>query len=79
MATKVSVVTNPGNRISINSQQKMAIRYVSQGASSSGANRLDQLLDVDVSNKANNDVLVYDENIGKFVSKLIPVVDGGAF
>jgi hypothetical protein len=78
MATKVSVVTNPGSRISINSQQKMAIRYVSQGAST-GANRLDQLTDVDVSTKANNDVLVYDENIGKFVSKLIPVVDGGAF
>jgi hypothetical protein len=78
MATKVSVVTNPGSRISINSQQKMAIRYVSQGASP-GATRLDQLLDVDVSNKANNDVLVYDENIGKFVSKIIPVVDGGAF
>jgi hypothetical protein len=64
MATKVSVITNPGNRISINNQL---------------GGRLSQLLDVDVSNKANNDVLVYDENSGKFVSKIIPVVDGGNF
>lgn len=64
MATKVSVITNPGNRISINNQL---------------GNKLSQLSDVDTSNKANNDVLVYEENSGKFVSKILPVVDGGSF
>jgi peroxiredoxin len=64
MATKVSVITNPGNRISINNQL---------------TSRISQLTDIDVSTKANNDVLVYDENTDKFVSKVIPVVDGGNF
>lgn len=64
MATKVSIVTNPGNRISINNQL---------------SSKISQLSDVDVSTKANNDVLVYEENSGKFVSKILPVVDGGSF
>lgn len=75
MGTKVNVVTRPSSRIAIDSQQKMTIRYVAQGAASS----LERLNDVDVSSKANNDVLVYDENTNKFVSKTIPIVDGGAF
>lgn len=79
MATKVSVVTRPSNRISIDSQQRMMIRYVSQGASPNGASRLAQLTDVDTNNKANNDVLVYDEATNKYISKPIPLVDGGAF
>lgn len=66
MATKVSVITNPGNRISINNQL-------------GSVTKLSQLSDVDTSNKANNDVLVYEENSGKFVSKILPVVDGGSF
>lgn len=64
MATKVSIVTNPGNRISINNQL---------------SSKIAQLSDVDASTKANNDVLVYEENSGKFVSKILPVVDGGSF
>lgn len=64
MATKVSVITNPGNRISINNQL---------------GNKLSQLLDVDISTKANNDVLVYEESSDKFVSKVIPIISGGDF
>lgn len=76
MATKVNVITRPADRISIDSQQKMTVRYISQGA---GATRLAQLTDVDTSSKANNDVLVYDENTGKYSSKPITKVDGGSF
>lgn len=79
MATKVNVITSPSNRISIDSQQRLMIRYVSQGASPNGASRLEQLTDVDTRNKANNDVLVYDEITNKYVSKPITRVDGGAF
>lgn len=79
MGTKVNVVTRPSNRIAIDSQQKTVIRYVSQGASPNGASRLEQLTDVNVSAKSNNDVLVFDENTNKFTSKTIPIVDGGAF
>jgi hypothetical protein len=78
MPTKVSVITRPADRISIDSQQKMTVRYISQGASP-GATRLAQLTDVDTSGKANNDVLVYDENTGKYTSKPITKVDGGSF
>jgi hypothetical protein len=69
MATKVSIITNPGNRISINNQLGIGDLPT----------RLAGLTDVDISARENNDVLVYDENSGKFVSKVIPVVDGGNF
>ena len=72
MATKVSIVTNPGNRVSINRpSNKVTVSKTARG--------LESLLDVDISSKENNDVLVYDETSGKFVSKVIPVVDGGSF
>jgi len=71
MATKVSIITNPGNRVSINRP--------SNKISISNFRQLENLTDVDVTNKENNDVLVYDETTDKFVSKVIPIVDGGNF
>jgi hypothetical protein len=65
MATKVSVITNPGNRISI--------------GKAAGISKLEQLMDVDASGKANNNVLVYDEASGKYIVKVLPLVDGGQY
>lgn len=64
MTTKVSVITNPGNRISINNQL---------------GNKLSLLSDIDITTRANNDVLVYVESLDKFVSKVIPIISGGDF
>jgi hypothetical protein len=72
MATKVSVITNPGNRISIS-------RPTNKVSINKTTTQLQGLTDVDVSGRQNNDVLVYDEASGKFVSKVIPIVDGGNF
>jgi hypothetical protein len=65
MSTKVSVITNPGNRITIG-----------KGA---GLTRLAQLTDVNTSSKVNNDVLVYDENTETYIFKPIPNIDCGEF
>jgi hypothetical protein len=46
---------------------------------SSQINRLSLLTDVDASDADNNEVLVYDETLNKYVVKIIPAVDGGTF
>jgi hypothetical protein len=46
---------------------------------SSQINRLSLLTDVDASDADNNEVLVYDETLNKYVVKTIPAVDGGTF
>ena len=74
---KVVVTTPAGNRVSINNQQTTSIKAVGIGAST-GAQYLDDLLDVDASGKDGNETLVYDENTGLFVVKQLPVVDGGS-
>lgn len=74
MATKVTVVTSPRNRISINNQERTLIRSVGiSGTSLAG------LTDVDVSAASQNDTLVYEESVGKFVAQELPVVNGGTF
>jgi hypothetical protein len=66
MATKVSVITNPGNRVAI-------------GRTTGGVTRIGQLTDVNTIGKANNDVLVYDVTTDTYISKPIPIIDCGEF
>lgn len=69
------------NRILI-SQQRTRVKSVSVvGATSSGSGttKLEELTDVDVTNKSNNDVLVYSASDEKYIVKQIPVIDGGTF
>lgn len=77
MATKVTVVTSPRNRISINNQERTVIRSV--GISPTIGKSLAGLTDVDVSMASQNDTLVYEESVGKFVAQELPVVNGGTF
>lgn len=77
MATKVTVVTSPRNRISINNQERTVIRSV--GISPTIGTSLAGLTDVDVSMASQNDTLVYEESVGKFVAQELPVVNGGTF
>lgn len=65
-------------RVSINNQNRENIRTVGVGPVT-GATRLSQLTDVNVANPQNNDALIYDSATGKFVSKIIPVINGGNF
>jgi hypothetical protein len=79
MATKVSINTSPGHRIGIKNMRVRAQVSSALGVGGGGATTLQQLTDVDLTGKANNDVLVYDENTNKFISTIIPLVDGGEF
>lgn len=78
MSIKVTVVSPPKNRISINKQDRNTIRTVGL-ASESGVDTLVQLSDVDASDVDNNETLVYDETTGKFVVKVLPIINGGSY
>jgi peroxiredoxin len=77
MGTKVIVNSNSPNRVSISGQQRSSVRTVGVGFDQ--INNLSELKDVDASNADNNEVLVYDETLNKYVIKTIPSVDGGTF
>ena len=67
MGTKVLINSTTPNRVSINNQQRSTVRTVA--VASSQVNRLSQLTDVDVSDADNNEVLIYDETLNKYVIK----------
>ena len=77
MATKVTVISTPKNRVAINNQVRQTVRTV--GVIPETVNTLRGLSDVDASDLDNNEILVYDEVQNKFVIKTIPEVDGGSF
>lgn len=76
MAVKVTVNSVSPNRISINNQQRTTIRTV---GISNQETRLSDLTDVDASDPDNNETLVYDETLQKYVIKILPNIDGGIF
>lgn len=78
MGTKVTVISTPKNRVSVNNQQRATIRTVTI-APEQISNRLSGLTDVDTSSPDNNDTLVYDSATGKYVIKELPIVNGGTF
>jgi len=77
----ITVRTTPKNRISINNGgTKKLIVNTGGGTSPSGAiDSVIQLKDVDASDVDNNETLVYDDTVGKFVVKSLPNLDGGTF
>lgn len=68
---RLTVRTTPKNRISINN-----MAGAGQGT---GAQYLTQLRDVDATELANNNTLVYDAVSGKFVVEDLPIINGGEF
>lgn len=81
MAIKAVVNTAPGNRVSINSQQKSTVRTIGIGVvpTSAQIDNLVDLRDVVSINPANNQTLVYDSVTAKYTIKTLPIVDGGTF
>lgn len=77
MGTKVIVNSVSPNRVSINNQQRTTVRTI--GIPPNNIKKLAELQDVDASNPNTNETLVYDETLNKYVVKVLPVVDGGAF
>jgi hypothetical protein len=78
MAVKVSVTTTSKNRIAINTKKPVEVRTVSV-IPEQPATKLENMTDVEIINPSNNDTLVYDSSSEKFVSKELPVVNGGSF
>jgi hypothetical protein len=68
----------PQIRVGINNQSRKSIRSVSFSVLANGT-RLADLGDVDVSGSENNEVLVYDSALEKYVIKSLPVLDGGQY
>lgn len=77
MGTKVLINSTTPNRVSVNNQQRATIRTVAVAAV--GLDMLSELSDVDASDPDNNETLVYDGTLNKYVIKTLPVVDGGNF
>lgn len=81
--TKITVITQPKNRISINNSQRSQIKNVNvigaSGVSASGVVNFTELHDVDATSVDNNETVVYDEVSGKFVVKELPIINGGVF
>ena len=76
MAVKVTVNSVSPNRVSINNQQRTTIRSVGLANPES---KLENLSDVDASDPDNNEILVYDETLNKYVIKTLPKINGGTF
>ena len=76
MAVKVTVNSVSPNRVSINNQQRTTIRSVGLANQET---KLENLSDVDASDPDNNEILVYDETLNKYVIKTLPNLDGGTF
>ena len=80
MAVKVTVNSVSPNRVSINNQQRTTIRTVGLAAPDVIIiDKLENLTDVDASDPDNNEILVYDETLNKYVIKTLPNLDGGTF
>ena len=68
----------PQIRVGINNQSRKSVRSVSISVLANGT-KLTDLSDVDASGSENNEVLVYDSALEKYVIKSLPVLDGGQY
>jgi len=78
MAIKAIINSTGKNRIAISESKRTEVRTVGI-APTVQVNYLSSLLDVDASDSDNNETLVYDADSGKYVIKVLPVVNGGTF
>lgn len=68
----------PQIRVGINNQSRKSVRSVAISVLANGT-KLTDLSDVDASGSENNEVLVYDSALEKYVIKSLPVLDGGQY
>lgn len=75
-------VYNPGgNSVRINTPGVKNVRtsVAPSVTGTSAPTTLEALTDVDASDSDSNEVLVFNEDTGKYEIKVIPVIDGGIF
>ena len=78
--SKLRATVNSVPRITVKNSNPVRSTVRTVGvARISTANRLESLLDVDATDADDNEILVYDESLGKYVVKTIPYIDGGTF
>lgn len=68
---KINVITTPKNRVAVTNKGGVG--------GGTGAKTLRELIDVDATQSSQNDVLVYEEGLGKFVVEELPRINGGTF
>lgn len=81
MGTRITIKPRKQN-ITVNAPAKNRIAIntgVGVGGAGTGVDTVVELKDVDASDLDNNETLVYDEVSGKFVVKIIPIINGGEF
>jgi hypothetical protein len=82
MNTRITIKPRKQN-ITVNAPAKNRIAInTGGGIGGGGSTNIDtvvELKDVDASDVDNNETLVYDEVSGKFVVKIIPIINGGEF
>jgi carbon monoxide dehydrogenase subunit G len=79
MPINVRLAQNPSNRIGLDTTKNEKVRVLVGGSGSGGASYLDNLLDVNSTDKDNGETVVWDDIQGKYVIKPIPEIDGGTF
>ena len=70
--SKITVTTQPKNRITINNRGIV-------GGGLAPIDTLVELKDVNGTHVANNNTVVYDEASAKFIVRELPIVNGGDF
>jgi hypothetical protein len=73
----MAVYTTPQIRVSINDQSRTSVRTV--GVAAKTRFKINEIEDVVAFAPQNNDTLVYDESLEKYVVKTLPSLDGGTY
>lgn len=79
MAIKATVNSTTVSRVSVKGVNKTQTKTISISPPVTGrADNVDGV-DFDLSSRVNNNTIVYDSSVDKFVSKELPIVNGGTF
>lgn len=70
--SKVNVITTPKNRVLVSNKGGAL-------GAGTGIDAFSELKDVEAFGASTNETVVYDETLGKFVVKELPIVNGGTF
>ncbi len=70
--SKINVVTTSKNRVLVSNKGGAL-------GAGTGVDAFRELKDVEAAGASTNETVVYDESLGKFVVKELPIVNGGTF
>lgn len=76
---KAIINTTGINRVSVNKTEQTIARTVTLNPQLSSSNFLRSLNDVNSTSLLDNDTIVYDATSDKFITKKLPLIDGGTF